>query len=218
MNTFVTLYNSTIGKKLVVGLTGFCLCAYLVVHLAGNLLLFRNDGGAAFDQYAEILPNILLIRIIEVVLFAIFVVHIVTATVLWILNRQARPVKYQLSKPQENSSFFSRTMFLSGSIVYIFITLHMRSFWYPSRFHHDKYPSMYGLVTSTFSQPGYSIFYVVAMVLLAFHLRHGFQSAFQTFGIKHQRYAPLIEAIGAIFWLLIPLAFASIPVYFLLHS
>jgi len=218
MNTFVTLYNSSVGKKLVVGVTGLCLCTYLVVHLGGNLLLFRDDGGAAFDQYAEILPSFLFIRIIEIILFAIFVIHIVTSTVLWILNRQARPVKYQVSKPQENSSIFSRTMFLTGSIIYIFLTLHMRSFWYTSRFHHDLYPSMYRLVADTFSQPVNAVFYVVAMLLLGFHLRHGFQSAFQTFGIKHQRYAPLIEAVGAIFWLVIPLAFASIPVYFFLQS
>ncbi len=218
MNSFVSFYNSSIGKKLVVGLTGLCLCIYLVVHLGGNLLLFKNDGGAAFDQYAEILPSLLFVRIIEIFLFAIFLAHIVTATVLWILNRRARPTPYAMNKPQENSSFFSRTMFASGSIVFIFIAVHMRSFWFTSRFQHDAYPSMYRTVVTAFANPFYSGFYVVAMALLAFHLRHGFQSAFQTFGLKGAKFATLIEAVGALFWLAIPLAFASMPVYFLLHS
>lgn len=218
MNAFVSFYNSSIGKKLVVGLTGLCLCMYLVVHLGGNLLLFKNDGGAAFDRYAETLPNLLVIRVIEIFLFAIFLIHIVTATVLWILNKQARRIDYQLNRPGENSTLFSRTMQMTGSIVYIFLAFHLRSFWYPARFQHDQFPSMYGLVTEAFSHPLYCGFYVMAMAMLAFHLKHGFQSAFQTFGIKHQRYAFLIEAIGAIFWLVIPAAFASMPVYFLMHS
>ncbi len=218
MNRFVALYNSSIGKKLVVGCTGLLLCTYLVVHLAGNLLLFKNDGGASFDRYAEFLPSLLIIRIVEIGLFAIFVIHIVTATILWFLNRQARPQGYAVNSQRENSSLFSRTMFVSGSIVYIFLVLHMRSFWYPSRFHHELIPSMYAAVVEVFANPLYIALYVVAMVLLGFHLRHGFQSAFQTFGVKHVKYATLIEAVGTIFWFFIPLAFASIPIYFLVRG
>jgi succinate dehydrogenase / fumarate reductase cytochrome b subunit len=218
MGTLSALYHSSIGKKLVVGLTGLCLCVYLVVHLGGNLLLYKGDGGAAFDAYAETLPNLLIIRIIEYVLFAIFLVHIFTGTYLWILNKRARPVQYAMNKPQENSSFFSRTMFLTGSIVFIFLVIHMKTFWFTSRFEAGEHFSMYALVRAAFADPMYSIFYVVAMGLLAFHLRHGFQSAFQTFGIKHQKYAPLIEAVGVIFWLVIPIAFASMPMYFLMNS
>jgi succinate dehydrogenase / fumarate reductase cytochrome b subunit len=217
MKTFFGLYNSSIGKKLVVGATGLFLCMYLVVHLLGNLLLFKHDGGAAFDQYAEILPSLLIIRIVEIGLFAVFLIHIVTATVLWILNRNARPERYELNRPKENSSFFSRTMFVSGSIVFIFIVIHMRSFWVTSRFYHEAYPSSYRMVVGVFSNPYYVVFYVVAIILLGFHLRHGFQSAFQTFGIKHARYAWLIELVGAIFWLVIPLAFVSIPIYFVMQ-
>ena len=217
MKTFFDLYNSSIGKKLVVGATGLFLCIYLVVHLLGNLLLFKHDGGAAFDQYAEILPSLLIIRIVELGLFAIFIIHIVTGTVLWILNRKARPEGYAMNRPQANSSFFSRTMFVTGSIVFIFIVIHMRSFWVTSRFYHEANPSMYRMVVDVFSNPLYSGFYVVAIALLGFHLRHGFQSAFQTFGLKQGRYAMLIELAGALFWLVIPLAFASIPLYFVMQ-
>ena len=217
MNTFVGMYNSSIGKKLVVGATGLFLCVYLVIHLLGNLLLLRHDGGAAFDQYAELLPSLLIVRVVEIGLFAVFLIHIVTGTVLWLLNRRARPERYEVNRPQENSSHFSRMMFLSGSLLFIFIVIHMRTFWVTSRFYHEANPSMYLMVVETFSNPYYSGFYVIAMALLGFHLRHGFQSAFQTFGIKHVRYATLIEVTGAIFWLVIPLAFASIPIYFVMQ-
>ena len=218
MGIITKIYQSSIGKKIVMSLTGLFLCIYLVVHLAGNLLLLKQDGGAAFDAYAEFLPSLLIIKIIEYVLFAVFIGHIVTSTILWIKNKRARPQQYEMNKPQENSSFFSRTTFFSGSIVFIFLVVHMRTFWVASRFQHDEYPSMYAVAKTAFASPAYSLFYVAAIILLAFHLRHGFQSAFQTLGIKHQRYARLIELVGVIFWLIIPIGFAYIPIYFLLHS
>src|SRR5258708_2178296 len=108
------------------GLTGLFLCVYLIVHLGGNLLLLKQDGGAAFDKYAELLPGLLIIRIIEIFLFAVFLGHILSGTILWFLNRQARGVRYEMNKPEENSSLFSRTMFLTGSIIFIFLVVHMK--------------------------------------------------------------------------------------------
>ncbi|MBI1806473.1 MAG: succinate dehydrogenase cytochrome b subunit [Ignavibacteria bacterium] len=216
MGTFTELYHSSIGKKLVVGLTGILLCIYLVVHLGGNLFLFKDDGVAAFDAYAEILPSLLVIRIIEILLFAVFIGHIVTGTLVWIRNKRARPRQYEVTKPNENSSFFSRTMFVTGSIVFIFLIVHMRSFWFTSRFKTDEHFSMFATVKEAFTDPVYSAFYVLAMVLLGFHLRHGFQSAFQTFGLKTKKYTPLIEGVGILFWFVIPLCFAAMPIYFLL--
>lgn len=218
MGILIELYRSSIGKKLIAALTGLFLSAYLVVHVSGNLLLFKNDGGAAFNDYAEKLPNLLVIRIIEYVLFAGFIVHIVTGTYLWLLNRRARPARYKVNHPAANSSFFSRTMFLSGSIVFIFLVVHIKSFWYPARFQSHENFSMYDLVVNAFSNPAYSSFYFIAMVLLAFHLRHGFQSAFQTFGLRNLKYANLINWVGVVFWLFIPAAFAAMPVYFFYRS
>ena len=218
MNTLSSMFSSSIGKKLLMSLTGLFLCTYLVVHLAGNLLLLKQDGGKSFDEYAELLPSLFIIRVIEIGLFAVFILHIVSGTVLWLQNRAARPQKYRVNKPQQNSSFFSRTMFLTGSIVVIFLVIHMKTFWVTSRFHHDEYPSMYAIAKTAFANPLYSLFYVLAVTLLAFHLRHGFQSAFQTFGLKTKKYAPIIESVGAIFWLVIPIGFAIIPMYFLMKS
>jgi succinate dehydrogenase / fumarate reductase cytochrome b subunit len=218
MNFLLELYTSTVGKKFLMAFTGLFLCLYLVVHVSGNLLLFKQDGGVAFDTYAEILPSIFIIRIIEIVLFLVFIGHIFTGTVLWIRNKRARPIQYEEFQANENSSLSSRTMFLTGSIVFIFLVIHLRSFYFPSRFAHEINPSMYALVKTAFSSPVYSLFYVFAMALLGFHLRHGFQSAFQSFGIKHTKYAALIEAVAVLFWLIIPILFASMPIYFLLNS
>src|SRR5690242_3512343 len=211
------IMHSSLGRKFVTGLTGLCLCIYLVVHVGGNLLLFKADGGAAFDQYAEILPSLMIIRIVEWILFAIFALHIVMGTWLWFQNRGARPERYNVKSPGSTSTLTSRTMFVTGSIVFIFLVIHMKSFWFTSRFEAGEHFSMYAAVREAFASPVYAGFYVVAMALLAFHLRHGFQSAFQTFGLKTARFAPLIEAVGIIFWLLIPLAFAAMPVFFFLQ-
>ena len=216
MGIVTELYHSSIGKKLVVGLTGLLLCIYLIVHLAGNLFLLKDDGGAAFDAYAELLPSLLIVRIIEFVLFGIFIVHAFAGVYVWILNKRARPQNYKVSKASENSSLFSRTMFVSASIIFIFLIVHMRSFWFTSRFTTDEHFSMFATVKAAFTNSAYSLFYVVAMVLLGFHLKHGFQSAFQTFGLKTKKYAALIEGVSVIFWLLVPLAFAAMPIYFLL--
>ncbi len=217
MNAVLSFYNSSVGKKLMVALTGLLLCTYLVIHLIGNLLMFRSDHGAAFDAYADILPNILIIRIIEILLFAVFLFHIFTGVLLWFLNRRARPVNYAENRKGENSALTSRTMFLSGSIVFIFLVIHMQNFWYTSRYEAGEGFSMYAVVRSTFSDPVYGVLYLVAMGLLGFHLRHGFQSAFQTFGLRNRKFSAFIEWVGAIFWLLIPLGFASMPLYFLLY-
>ncbi|HLF14870.1 MAG TPA: succinate dehydrogenase cytochrome b subunit [Bacteroidota bacterium] len=219
MGLLTDFYSSSIGKKITVGLTGALLCAYLIVHLAGNLLLFRNDGGEAFDAYAEILPGLLIINIIEVGLFGVFIVHIVTGLIFWLRNRRARPAPYAVNRRNENSDPFSRTMFLTGSVVFIFLVIHLKTFWVPARFPAEgQHPSMYEAVVRAFADPVYSLFYVVAMALLAFHLRHGFQSALQTFGLRNMKYAGLIDFAGTLFWLLIPVGFATIPIFFFLKA
>lgn len=218
MQAFVQFYNSSVGKKLTIALTGLFLISFLVVHLFGNFLLFRSDQGAGFDKYAEILPQILIIRIVEYGLFLIFFIHIFTGGYAWLLNRWARGTAYELQKKNETSALTSRTMFFSGSVIFIFLVIHMRQFWYTSRYQAGEHFSMYEVVKVTFSDPVYGILYLIGVFLLGFHLKHGFQSAFQTFGLRDKKYAEALEWLGAIFWLLIPLGFASLPVYFLLFQ
>ncbi len=218
MGLLTDVYSSSIGKKLTIGLTGLLLCAFLVVHLAGNLLLFSGDGGAAFDAYAELLPSLTIIRVIEYALFGIFLLHIVTGTAFWLKNRRARPESYAVNRRNENSDPFSRMMFLTGSVVFIFLVIHLKTFWVPARFPAGDHVSMYAIVVGAFSNPAYCLFYVIAMVLLAFHLRHGFQSALQTFGLRNMKYSALIEIAGTLIWLVIPVGFATIPIFFLLKA
>jgi succinate dehydrogenase / fumarate reductase cytochrome b subunit len=212
MNTLLSIYNSSVGKKFTMALSGLFLCSFLVIHCGINLFLFV--GESEYNLYSHFMSSNPIIRTIEIVLFLGIFGHIITGVVLWRRNKSARPQHYEMNSPSANSTFFSRTMFLSGSIITFFFVVHLRTFWVPTRFIGEG--NSYQMVKSAFQSPLYDLLYVVAIILVAFHLRHGFQSAFQTFGIKHKKYAALIEATGAIFWLLIPLAFAAMPIYFLI--
>jgi len=212
MSHMVKVYNSTIGQKILVALTGLFLCSFLIVHLSGNMLLFKDDGGAAFDHYSEFMSTNFAIRTMEIGLFAGFILHMLFGLRTWLHNRSSRPERYKANRPQENSTFASRWMFFNGSVVFIFLVVHLNSFFVPARFDISK-PSMYELVKTAFASPLYGAFYLVALILLGYHLRQGFQSAFQTFGLRPAWLKP-IEWISAIFWLIIPLGFATMPIYF----
>jgi succinate dehydrogenase / fumarate reductase, cytochrome b subunit len=209
----VPLYKSSVGQKVLVGLTGLFLCSFLVVHLSGNLLLFRNDGGKAFDAYSEFMSTNAGIRTMEIVLAAGFLIHVILAVQMWVTNRLARPRHYVMTRPSENSSLDSRSAFVTGSIIFVFLVVHLRSFVVPVRFSTGIKPSMYKLVVWAFENPVYDGFYLIALALLGYHLRHGFQSAFQTFGLRPGR-IKWIELVAIVFWLIIPIGFAAMPLYF----
>jgi succinate dehydrogenase / fumarate reductase cytochrome b subunit len=210
----VTLYSSSIGQKIISAITGLFLCTFLVVHISGNLLLYKNDGGRAFNEYAVSNASNLLIRSLEIVLFAGFLIHIYWGIQIWLYNRRARPRGYAVNHPSENSSLFSRIMILSGSIVLLFLVIHLRAFWVPMRFRAGSEASEFLIVQTAFQSPLYVAFYLACLVLLAYHLRQGFQSALQTFGVR-PFWRKVIDAIAVIFWLIIPVGFASMPLYFL---
>ncbi len=174
MNTFAGFFSSSIGRKLLMGLTGLFLCSFLVVHFTGNLLLFKSDGGAAFDAYSGFMATNFVIRTIEIGLFAGFLLHIGLGIHLWMTNRKVRSEDYAVKPGSATSPLASRTAFVTGSIVFIFLVIHLRTFFFPGRFGTGEV-SMYGLVREAFTSPVYSGFYVVALVLLGYHLRHGFQ-------------------------------------------
>ncbi len=211
----ISLINFGVGKKLLVALTGLFLCSFLIVHLAGNLLLFKNDGGKAFNAYATFMSSNPVIRTLEIVLFAGFLIHIIWAVSIWITNRMARPQRYAMNRPSATSTLASRTSFLTGSIVFIFLVVHLRSFWVPARFPSGAEPSMYEIVITAFQNPIYDLFYLIALLLLGYHLNHGFQSAFQTFGLNPGR-NKWINGVAVFFWLIIPIGFAAMPIFFYL--
>ncbi len=214
MSQPLTFYKSSVGQKILVALTGLFLCSFLVVHMTGNLLLFRNDGGAAFDQYSEFMSTNPAIRTMEIGLVAGLLAHMAFGLLTWLRSRRARAERYEANRPSENSTFTSRWMFFNGSVVFFFLVVHLYTFFVPARFAAEgAKPSMYELVRIAFQDPLYDAFYLAALALLAFHLRQGFQSAFQTFGLRPAWRRP-VDFVALFFWLLIPLGFAAMPLYF----
>lgn len=223
----VTL-TSSLGRKLSMALTGLFLVSFLVVHLSGNFLLFKGDGGEAFNLYSNFMSTNGVIRVLEIGLVLGFGIHIYTAFLLTRMNAAARPVGYVMQKSNKRVSWFSRNMGLSGSIVLFFLIVHLINFWFP--YHYNEMPlveidekpykNMFWLVSTVFKYEWwYSILYLLALILLGFHLQHGFASAFQTLGLEHKKYTPIIQAAGNLISVLIPLGFATMPVYFwLFHT
>lgn len=216
MGWFLNALNSSIGKKILMAVTGVCLMLFLIIHLINNLSLF--GGPRLFNTVVKNLDAIKpLVRVIEVILVLIFVFHIYDGIRLWYENKKARPVKYKINASSENTDIFSRTMIWSGSIIFIFLVIHLRTFWVSFNLGHPLALShnYYQIVAEAFQNPIYSGFYIAAMILLGFHLMHGFQSAFQTFGWNNRKYFPLIQKLGLIYTLIMVIGFASIPLYFL---
>ena len=214
MKALTAFLMSSVGRKLIMGLSGLFLLSFLVVHLTINLFLFATDNGATFESYSTFMATYPLIRPIEWVLFAGFIIHMILGVWLWLANRMARPDRYTENRASEVSTLSSRIMFWTGLFVLVFLVIHINTFFIQSRFIDHTVP-MFDRVKEAFANPWYDAFYIVAIGFLAYHLRHGFQSAFQTFGLRGSKYEKLIDVVAVVFWLLIPIAFAAMPLYFL---
>jgi succinate dehydrogenase / fumarate reductase, cytochrome b subunit len=215
MNNVLEFYYSSIGKKVLMSCTGLFLIFFLTEHLIGNLLLVMfNDNGATFEAYGNFLIHNPVVLVIEIFLFASIAIHALLGSMLWFINRMKRPVKYGLFRLQDNATLSSRTMIWTGSVVFIFLVIHLRSFFiplYPTRFSGEKISS-YKLVIQAFSNPWYVTFYIVALILLGYHLRHGFQSAFQTLGLRDKKYIPFLDGLAFLVWCIMPFLYAMIPI------
>jgi len=219
MSWIFQFLKSSIGKKFVMAITGSFLLIFLVIHLIGNLTLFF--GPEAFNRYVLSLAKIKpMIRVIEIVLLSAFIFHIYNGSKLWWENKRARPVNYKINGSVENTTIFSRTMFVSGSIIFIFLVLHLGTFFWRFNVHdpmnYADNHQYYNIITHFFQYSWYVGIYLIAMVLLGFHLNHGFQSAFQTFGLNNKKYTPLIKRLGTIYSIIMAVGFASMPIYFFL--
>jgi succinate dehydrogenase / fumarate reductase, cytochrome b subunit len=214
--------KSSIGKKVIMGATGLFLLPFLVVHCFINMLIFFNDGGETFNKGAEFMGTNWLIRATEIILFVGLILHVVQALVLTLENRKARPVPYAKVNGAANSSWYSRSMGLLGTLILMFLIIHLRHFWVESRFTdhiaHNEYEklagqeTMYHEMLEVFENPIVVLVYVLAMISLAYHLLHGFQSVFQTLGLNHRKYTPLIKKAGIVFSIVISVLFASMPI------
>lgn len=215
MSWFTKAFSGSIGQKLIMALTGLFLVTFLIEHLLSNLMLLKDDG-TDYNNFAEFMGSNPIIKAAEYVLFAGFIFHIVYAAIITAQNKKARPIGYAVSNAGENSSWFSRNMGLSGSIVFIFLVVHLKTFFINYKVlgnYTTEAPTLYDGAVLAFKNPIYVVLYVVAMVLLAFHLNHGFASAFQTLGLRHTKYTPFIKGLGTAFSIVVPAMFAFIPVY-----
>ena len=215
MSNSSSMFKSSLGKKLVMGITGLFLISFLMVHCFLNSLIFINDGGETFNLGAEFMAKNWLIRAMEIVLFGGLLWHIIQAAILTRENIKARPVAYAASNPSANSKWYSRSMGLLGTILLIFLIIHLRHFWVVSRFT-DEITSgretLFNEMKEVFSQLWVVILYCLAMVSLGYHLLHGFKSAFQTLGWNHVKYNAIIEKTGVIISIVLPVLFAAMPI------
>jgi succinate dehydrogenase / fumarate reductase cytochrome b subunit len=218
MNWFTTLFSSTLGRKLVMALTGLFLILFLAVHLAGNLQLLKSDGGRAFNIYAHFMTSNPLIVTVSYVNYAFIIFHIVWAILLTRRNKAARGAQgYAVSN--SSSRWASRNMGILGTFILIFLVIHLKGFWYEmhwggiatANYDGTDYKNLFAVVDAAYTQPWYVALYVVSMLLLAFHLYHGFGSAFQTLGFNHVKYNPVIRFVGVAFAIIVPALFALIP-------
>jgi succinate dehydrogenase / fumarate reductase, cytochrome b subunit len=224
MSWFTKTFSSSIGRKLVMSITGLFLCSFLVIHLIGNLQLFNDDAGAAFNIYSEFMGHNMVIRVMEFVLLAGFVFHIWDAVALTRRNKKARGAGYAVNHSEQNSNWSSRNMGLLGTVILVFLIIHLYNFFLPAKSHDlnqvmvegEMVDNLYERVVLAFQNPIYVALYVISMIALAFHLMHGFKSAFQTLGLNHKKYTPAIKGIGYAFSILVCLGFAIMPLYFFL--
>ncbi|HEY3282210.1 MAG TPA: succinate dehydrogenase cytochrome b subunit [Armatimonadota bacterium] len=207
-------FSTTTGTKIVIGITGLLVFAFLVVHLLGNLIVFMGPG--AFNGYAHTLAAIPLTLLMELGLAAIFLIHVYKAVVNWFANRQARPVGYYQKKwagKPSRKSVASSTMIYTGFFTLFFVVLHLKAFRFgpETLIPGTQVRDLYALEMKVFADPTIVAFYTVSMVILGFHLWHAFSSAFQSLGADHTKYTPALVVLGRVLAVVIAGGFLAIP-------
>ncbi|OGX26730.1 MAG: hypothetical protein A2787_05400 [Omnitrophica WOR_2 bacterium RIFCSPHIGHO2_01_FULL_48_9] len=223
MCNIAEIYNSSIGKKQIVAVTGLMLVLFVIGHLAGNLFIY--GGPDVYNAYAKKLAGLRPgLYVVEFGLLAVFLTHIHVTSLLVLENIRARGERYAVYHPVGNRSFATRLMAISGTIVLAFVIWHLLDFTFiehtgPRSILGDgKSYGLYGVVFNAFADPLHSVLYVIAMLAVGMHLSHGVQSFMQTFGFDHPYYTPLIQKFSNIFACLVTIAYSSMPVYVLLKA
>ncbi|MBD99297.1 MAG: succinate dehydrogenase [Verrucomicrobia bacterium] len=247
------LIKSHIVKKYWMAFTGLFLCLFLLGHLAGNLQLFipGYKGQLQFNEYAVFMTTNPAVKLLSYVTYISILFHAIDGIVISVNNKKARPQGYAFSRPGANSIWSSRNMGILGTIIFVYIVVHMQNFWYLYKFGEVPYQKaednlspllndgtvvkggeiingevvsngevigiamkdLYTVVLDGFQNPVLVAFYVIGMVAIAFHLVHGFQSGFQSLGLRNKKYSPMINKAGFAFAILVPALFAIIPIY-----
>ncbi len=215
MSARIGAFASSVGTKILIGLTGLALFIYLVIHIAGNLVIFF--GQPAFNKYAYTLEGNPLIPIIEIGLLLVFLVHVFKTVKMYVNNRSARPARYEKKKwagRPSRKSIASATMIVSGVWLLLFIIIHVRVFRYGPEY---EWPAggrdLYRLEMETFANPLTVAFYVLSMVVVGSHLWHGISSAVQSIGGDHPTWTPRVLLAGKLFAIAIAVGFIAIAVW-----
>lgn len=221
MNIIARIFNSTLGKKYIMAITGFLLFGFVVVHLLGNLQVFLGSP-SPINEYAHFLkakPAILWGA--RLGLLTIAILHVVTAFQLVVRNRSARPVKYGSGKAPVAASLSSRTTAISGTIVLLFIVFHLLHFTVGIvdssllALEINDMHNVFGMMAQAFGNPLVAVFYLVSMALLCMHLAHGLGSMFQSLGIKNGAYDVLINRLAKVAAIAVFLGNSAIVIAFL---
>jgi succinate dehydrogenase / fumarate reductase, cytochrome b subunit len=208
MNWLIRAFSSSIGKKQVMAVTGLGFSLFVLTHLLGNLTVYR--GKEAFLSYVERLHSLgELVTLAELGLVFFAVLHIGLGLLLFIQNLQARPVRYAVKKIAGGRTVGSITAPYTGFLILVFIIVHLWKFRFADKAMTDEFI----ILSNTFTQIGYVLFYVLGVAVVAFHVSHGFWSGFQTIGLNHPKYMPLIQRFGTLFSVVLGMGFASIPIY-----
>jgi succinate dehydrogenase / fumarate reductase cytochrome b subunit len=211
MNWITGTLGSSIGKKLLMAISGLSFIGFLAAHLAGNLTIY--GGKEAFNSYAEHLHSLgPLLTVAELVLLTFFLLHVITGVILYLQNLKARPARYAVNKTAGGRTFGSATMPYTGALLLAFIIFHLLNFSFVDK----TDTTIFNIVSDAFSNTGYVAIYILAMVVAAVHVSHGFWSAFQTVGANHPKYMPLIRTVGIAFAVVVGIGFGFLPIYIFL--
>jgi succinate dehydrogenase / fumarate reductase cytochrome b subunit len=216
MSPLRNVFSSSVGTKLLIGATGLLLFLYLILHLAGNLLIFAGQN--TFNGYSHSLISNPLTIPVEIALLVIFLLHIYKTIRNYLRNQSARPVRYQMKRWADHTSrksVSSTTMIWTGLVILFFVVIHLRQFKYGAWYEIGNPPirDLYRTEIEVFGSAAWVTFYAIAVVLVGFHLRHGISSAFQSLGIDHPVYTKRLIAIGTILAVIIAGGFAIIPIW-----
>jgi succinate dehydrogenase / fumarate reductase, cytochrome b subunit len=224
MSSFATFAGSSVGKKVLVAITGLMLFGFVIVHLLGNLTLFIPDQGEALNKYAHFLEHLLhgwLIYVFEVGLIAAFLVHAIYAIKSsWLDKRRARPERYAMVKNaggKSRKTLASTSMIFTGPIILIFVVLHVKMFKFADHpmvtYNGTEMKDFYAVVVEAFKVPWIMISYVIVMILLGTHLWHGVWSAFQSMGWNSDRHIKCLSRLSVVAGIVLGLGFLVLPPY-----
>lgn len=222
MNNMANFFNSSVGKKVIMSLSGLFLILFLLVHLSINFLTVIDPSGKLFNQASKFMETNPFIFVMQFVLAAGFLFHIFYGTWLTLQNRKTRPVPYAVST-KSDVSWSSQNMWITGALIFGFLVLHLYNYFYKLKFTdlvESGQITEFDLVTGLFHVNNwiYTLLYVSWFIILGLHLNHALQSAFQTIGMNNQKWLNRLKWLSSIYAIFITIGFSTISLYFFIKS